>query len=122
MNLQVLKKKGVTLILLFCVTISLGSIGVSAKSLEDSFKGWADIVGAGTAKTGASYYRKYAYAQTRGYYKKHYVRSMIGKGKNDPDSKRIWSNGNVRAECHTVKIICDGGPWNFKTAYAYYGH
>lgn len=30
MNLQVLKKKSVALILLFCVIISIGSIGVSA--------------------------------------------------------------------------------------------
>lgn len=118
-------KKSSIIVLLFCTILSINSIGVSAKTLAQSFSCGSSIhSGKYKPGIGTSYY-KTAWAKTKGYKPKHYVRIMIGTPSDKPkplaDSGRCWGKGDIKATCRTPQIQGASTRLHWPVAHGYYG-
>lgn len=101
--------------------VAMFTVSASAKTLKQSFSS-GTYVSYHHWNIFGNYYTKSCWAQTKGYKGNHYVRAMIGKGKNVwADTGRCYSKNNIKKICTTAPLRCCGYSWNFPTGYAYYG-
>lgn len=112
------------IMLCLSATLMLGTISsvVSAKSLAKSFSGGTHV------KNHATWATKTAWAKTKGYSGKHYVRAYIGGSSKSAkgakvDTGRQYSNGDIYRAAKLTYYSSGKSPviFNFPTGYAKYG-
>lgn len=120
------------IVMLMAATVLFGSVNsnVCAKTLKESFSGWATVTSIDTHWFYGILFKKTAHAKTEGYTnekKKHYVEAYIG-GTSDStknawaNSGKKWAYGDVHAQCSSEQWDYYKGSANlFPTAYSKYG-
>ena len=107
--------------MVLCATTLVGTVSVEAKTLKESFSGgsYTNMV---TPGVGGATYKKTAWAKTKGYAKKHYLRASVGKL---ADTGRVYRKGDFKVTATTGPVWVESTmipSLAFPTAHAYYGH
>ncbi|MBO4866774.1 MAG: hypothetical protein J5582_09465 [Ruminococcus sp.] len=122
-----IKKRLAASVMACAMAISAATaISANAKSLAEAFYSGAHIDISSTCWWSSNdYYTKTAYAGTNGYNKFHYVRATVGNPTNGDavwaDTRRCYTYIDHEWEATTSPLLCNGGRWNFPTAYGFYG-